>query len=126
MLRACRRVLKADGLLGFLVIVVSEGLSTVDRDEAIVAGPEFVRAEPGYRALMTESGFVDVELEDVTPEYAETAAAWRTEWDREAEELKQLVGHDEFLERQARRERSSLAIESGLLRRFLVTGRARR
>lgn len=124
MLRACNRVLTAGGVLGFLVIVAADGLSPADRLAALEAGPEYVAVDPGYRALVEMAGFVDVGIDDLTAEYATTAAAWMNEWDREAAELELLLGTDDFRERQARRDRAVGAIGAGLLKRYLITARA--
>ncbi len=121
MLRACWRILKPGGVLSFVVIAVAEGLSPEDTDRALEAGPEYVAATDTYPSLLHASGFVDVEVEDVSDEYMATMTAWIREWDRESSELAQLLGADEFLERQTRRRHVLGPITAGLLRRYLIT-----
>ena len=121
MLRACNRVLKAGGLISFGVIAVADDLSDDETDQAADAGPVHVEAGPGYPELMAAAGFESVELTDVSDEYLATSAAWVREWDAESVELEQLVGTDDFAERQTSRRQAIEAISDGLLGRYLIS-----
>lgn len=90
---------------------------------ATEAGPPYPDAGVGYEAMMEEVGFVDVQTEDVGDEFLDTTRAWVREWDAEAEAMKDVVGIEEFVERQSKRRLAASAIERGLLRRFLISGR---
>ncbi len=122
-LRASHRVLKPAGRLGAAVITVGEGLSPVERVEALTVGPDHVDAGGGYLDLMHAAGFTAVSLIDVSDGYRETLAAWIREWDREATALRALLGQNEFEGRQVRRRRALAAAERGLLQRWLLFGR---
>lgn len=123
MLRASNRVLKAGGVLGFFVISLPEGDRPESlREGAVDLGPEWVDPGEGYTSLMTEAGFGDIAVVDVTPEYQVILEAFIREWTREAEEIEALIGAEEVADRRRRRLRSLAAIKEGLLCRYLVTG----
>ena len=133
MLRACVRVLRPGGVTAFYVIAPSPGLSAEELAFVTEAGPTDGDAGPGYGVLLDEAGFVDVEVTDITPEYRSTLQSWIEAYDDEADELRPLIGHEEFAEREARRIAARGAIDDGLLRRYFVravtesgTGRADR
>ncbi len=121
MLRATSRVLKPGGLLSFLVIAVASGLSAAETNMALDAGPEHTDAGPGYPALMEAAGFEDIQVIDVTDEYVATLTAWIREWEAASTELEQLMGIDEFTERQKRRRQALAAARDGLLQRYLIS-----
>jgi hypothetical protein len=120
-LRASSRVLKPGGPLSFLVIAVADGLSAAETNIALDAGPEHIDAGPGYLALMDAAGFEDVEVIDVTGEYLVTLTAWIREWDADSTELEQLMGVEEFAERQTRRRKALATARDGLLQRYLIS-----
>lgn len=123
MLRASNRLLKAGGLLGLFVISLPEGdRSEALREGALDHGPDWVDPGEGYTSLMTQAGFDEVAVVDVTPEYQVLLEAIIAEWAREAEELEALIGAEEVADRRRRRLRDLAAIEEGLLCRYLVTG----
>ena len=110
-------------MISFLVIAVADGLSVAETDVALDAGPEHIDAGPGYPALMDAAGFEDVEVIDVTDDYLATLAAWIRAWDADSTELQQLIGVDEFTERQMRRRQAHATARDGLLRRCLISAR---
>lgn len=122
MLRAINRTLRPGGRFLCEVIAIPPGLSADERREAIELGPDHAPTERGYPALMDEVGFEHVEVEDITPAYRDTQAAWIAAWDAEANGIAALVGQAEFEDRQARRRRSLGAIDRGLLGRYLFLG----
>lgn len=120
MLRACGRVLKRGALLSFFVVAVADGLSAQDTARAIGAGPEFVDAESAYPLLLAAAGFDNVELVEVTDEYAATLSDSIRARDAESAELEDLLGADEFAESQSSRGQELAAVHDGLLRRYLI------
>lgn len=121
MLRACKRTLKPGGVLSFLVIAMADGLAANDTTRAVEAGPDYVATTDGYPSLLDTAGFVDIEIDDVSNEYVDTMTDWIREWDKESDELVDLLGADEFSERQARRRHALGPITAGLLRRYMIT-----
>ncbi|MCH8128495.1 MAG: hypothetical protein IIC70_01180 [Acidobacteria bacterium] len=117
MLRACSRVLKPGALLSFFVVAAADGVSARD----IAAGPEYVDAEPGYPLLMTAAGFDNVDLAEVTDEYAATLSTSIRARDAESAELEDLLGADEFAEGQSSRRQELAAVRDGLLVRYLIS-----
>lgn len=83
---------------------------------------DLLAAGADYPDLMTEAGFDDVDVADVTDEYETTLTAWIREWDAERADLERLVGADAFAERRTHRMEDLQAIRAGRRRRFLVTG----
>ncbi len=124
-LRASRRVLKPGGLISFLVIAVADDLTTAETEAARDAGPEHIDAGPGYPALMRRAGFENIDVMDVTDDYLMTLAAWIRAWDEESTDLEQLIGADQFAERQERRRRAFETTRAGLLRRYLISAVSR-
>lgn len=104
-----------------MVIAISDDLTGERRKEAITAGPPYVDTDPGYPELTDAAGFEHVQFADVTTEYLQTLTAWWREWDAAAVELIEIVGNDDYIERQANRSRAITAIRDGLLRRYLIS-----
>jgi hypothetical protein len=119
-LRACNRVLKSGAPLVFFVVAVAAGLAPRDTARAIGAGPEYVDAGPGYPSLMEAAGFVNVEVIDVTDDYAVTLSDSIQARNAERPQLEDLIGVDKFIEGQSSRRRELAAVHEGLLRRHLV------
>lgn len=119
MLRACNRVLRRGGKIGFLVISAAPDLDPAQRQRALEVG--HVDPGPGYPALLAQAGFVDTEVHDVTDQYRTTLAAWLGAYDDESEALTDLIGAEELSERQARRTRNLATVDLGLVHRYLVT-----
>jgi SAM-dependent methyltransferase len=120
-LRASHRVLRPGGVVCFAVIAHADGLTGDESAAAFAAGPDHADAGAGYPSLLAAAGFDNADAADVTDAYVMTLAAWVREWDAEAVELAQIVGADEFAERQAKRRRAIDVAHRGLLRRYLIT-----
>ncbi|HEU4397503.1 MAG TPA: hypothetical protein VFU54_06665 [Actinomycetota bacterium] len=125
MLRACRRLLRPGGRIGFYTIVESPGLSPAARRRARRAGPRAVAMRSDHYRLLGAAGFQDILEIDVTPAFAASAAAWLAETERHAEELARLEPPGAFAQRQADRRSMLAAIDAGLLRRALLLARTR-
>ena len=125
MLRACRRLLRPGGPIGFYTIVESPGLSPAARRRARAAGPRAVAMRSDHHRLLSAAGFRDVAEIDVTAAFAATAAAWLAETEPHADELARLEPPGAFQQRQADRRILLAAIHAGLLRRVLLLARTR-
>lgn len=125
MLRANRRLLRPGGHLALLVIETGRGLAPADRRRAADIGPPFVGSRSDVASMMRSAGFVDIECVDLTDQYRETAAAWHHQYAEHAAELEELVGREVLAEKYSGRSGTLAAIDDGLLRRVLCTGRRR-
>jgi len=120
-LRAIRAALRPGGRLGFYVIATAEGIT--DTDRALLArrdGNDHVEAAFPYDRMLSETGFGDVEVTDVTTAFAETLEAWKREWEAEAVSLAAVFGEAEFLRKLENRSLDIEHTRTGLLRRFRV------
>jgi len=70
---------------------------------------------------LRSAGFVDIDLLDVSAEFATTARAWLTEAETHAEALAVVDAPGACEERQRERRRQLAAIDDGLLRRGLLS-----
>lgn len=121
MLRALKRLIRPGRRIAFTTIYVAPGLSPADRRRAHRSGPRAVASRAEQPRLLASAGFVDIDEIDLTDEFASTGRAWLDQWDRNAEELKELEGPTAFAERQRDRRVQQRAIEEGLLRRGLFS-----
>ena len=107
--------------MAFLVIAAAPDLSPGDLERAAEVG--HVDAGPGYGTLMDQAGFSAVTVDDVTPLYRDTLAAWFAAYEDETPALEQLLGAEDLAERQSRRARTLATVDAGVVRRYLVAGR---
>lgn len=124
MLRACNKILKDGGRIAYTTIVIAEGLSKREHRIASRLGPRAVTARSSDDDLMARAGFVDVEVTDATASFGRVARAWHGEYARHEREVQEVVGRDEWEQRQTDRAGIIRAVDEGLLRRLLVSGRA--
>jgi hypothetical protein len=122
-LRACRRLLRPGGRIGFYTIHEPPGLSPAARRRARAAGPRAVATRSDHQRLLRAAGFGDITELDVTPAFAATAAAWLAETEPHVEALARLEAPGAFQQRQADRRSMLAAIRAGLLRRALLLAR---
>ena len=122
MLRAISEALKPDGRHIFYAITLASGLTTEERQRAIRDGNEHVGAAPGYQVLMTQAGFADVDVVDVTDSYLSTMEAWSIAWKANADALIRLLGQAEYQRRIELREVDIAAVRSKFLLRYRVSG----
>ena len=73
--------------------------------------------------LLRRAGFIDVAELDGTDEFRVVATAWIDQWDDHRDVLTAIYGDTEFESRQHDRRVQLRAVEDGLLRRALFTGR---
>ena len=116
-LECCRRVVRPHGRMAFTVISITPGLSAVQHRLAVQNGPDFIESETDYATLLVQAGWSIVSQTDLTAAYA--ASCQRQIWaDAEhAQELADLLGPDDFAERQAGWNEKLATINLGLFRR---------
>ncbi len=123
MLRATHSVLKSGAGNCFYVISTKPGLTDADRRRlAKREGNEHVESPVPYGQLMRETGFIDVEVSDVTPDYIVTIRAWKSEWEADSDPLIELFGEEEFSRRIHNRILDISNAEDGLVQRFRAFG----
>jgi SAM-dependent methyltransferase len=120
-LRACNRVLKPGGRLVFLVLAAAGDLGPSERERALEVG--HVDAGPGYAVLLQQADFVEAEVTDVTDVYLTTLENWHEAYQDETQALHELIGEDDYTDRQTRRVRNMATVGEGLVGRYLVTAR---
>lgn len=118
MLRACRRLLRPGGRIGFLTIRVADGLPPAQRRRTVAAGPPAPTGPDGHE-LAQRSGFRDIEAVDVTADYLAVARAWLGARERLRDELRPL-GPEAYDEKICDGRKAVAEIEAGRLRRTLV------
>ena len=120
-LKACRRVARADGRMVFSAIMVAPGLTSADYRRAVASGPEFVEAEASYPDMLRDAGWMLQDGLDQTADYVATCQS-QVEADQANEtDLKALIGAEAFDERLAEWQTYLEALTGGLLRRERFT-----
>jgi hypothetical protein len=69
--------------------------------------------------LLRSAGFGDIELIDVSAEYATTLRAWLAAWEAREQEMREAVGGADFDRRVANRNGALDAVDRGILKRTL-------
>jgi SAM-dependent methyltransferase len=118
-LEACRRVIRDGGRMAFSVISVVPGLSPDDYRRAVDNGPEFIDTETHYPTMLGQAGWIVVDRQDITSDYASSIRRQLSADEELGDALKGLIGAAEFAERQAEWRSKLAAIDEGLLRREL-------
>ena len=121
MLRALKRLLRPGGRIAYTTIYVTPGLAPAQRRRAQRSGPRAVASRSEQTQLLASAGFVDIDLLDVTAEFATTARAWISEAETHADELAAGEAPGAFEERQRERRTQLAAIDDGLLRRGMLS-----
>ena len=68
-LEACRRVIRDDGRMVFIVIWITPGLSRSDHKRALQAAPSFGETETDYPTLLKQTGWTVTDWLDVSAGY---------------------------------------------------------
>jgi SAM-dependent methyltransferase len=119
MLQECRRAATEDARMHFSVIEPAPGLSPVDHEQTVEAGPPFVDVPGGYKKLLRDSGWQLLERIDVTAEYADSLERLATGLKENTAELREAFGAEELREAWGRRENAMNFARSDKLLRFV-------
>ena len=65
-LQECRRVISADGRMCFTVIRLADSLKGTAMKRALQAGPEFIRGDSEYPAMLLSAGWQVIRQDDIT------------------------------------------------------------
>jgi ubiquinone/menaquinone biosynthesis C-methylase UbiE len=120
-LKACRRLIRADGKMVFTVISIAGGLSTGQRQLAVQSGPPFVDTNVEYPEMLRLANWRITDHYDLTLAYGSAVRRLLGQEQIKEHELVQLFGRDDYLERIERHRRAAEAVEAGLLRRDLFS-----
>ena len=109
--------------MAFLTIHPAEGLTAGQRRRASRDGPIAVATPRPHREMLVGSGLTEVAETDLTAEFAVVTRAWIQQWDVHRDAVAALLGEPAVDERQAERRAQLRAIDDGILRRSLFSGR---
>ena len=121
MLRALKQLLRPGGRIAYTTIFVAPGLDARRRRRAQRSGPRAVASRADQRQLLVSAGFTDIEVHDVTAEWAYTARGWIDGWTANEGALAALESPAAFAQRQRERRTQSRAIDEGLLKRAMFS-----
>jgi ubiquinone/menaquinone biosynthesis C-methylase UbiE len=74
-LEACRRVIRDDGRMVFIVIWITPGLSRTDHKRAVEAAPSFGESETDYPTLLEQTKWTVTDCLDVSKSYGSSTSA---------------------------------------------------
>jgi ubiquinone/menaquinone biosynthesis C-methylase UbiE len=74
-LEACRRVIRDDGRMVFIVIWITPGLSRTDHKCALEAAPHFAESETDYPTLLEQTKWTVTDCLDVSESYGSSTSA---------------------------------------------------
>ena len=121
MLRALKQLLRPGGHIAYTTIFVTPGLDPIRRRRARRSGPRAVGSRSDQQQLLISAGFIDINMIDVSAEWACTARGWLAGWIAHEAELTALESPEAFAQRQRERQTQLRAIDDGLLRRALFS-----
>ena len=108
--------------MAFITVEISPGVSKTQHRKASIRGPRAVVSRKPADELMISARFTDVARNDVTEDFLRTARSWFKGFEEYRRDLEQVLGAEEWAERQKDRRSMIEAIEEGLLRRLIITG----
>ena len=94
-------------------------LSAADRRRAHRAGPWAVAVRTSYESMLRNAGFEDIRKADRTAEYRVTQASWIAAVGKRETDFRRIMGDAAYEERLLERQGTLVAIDSGVLGRFL-------
>lgn len=118
-LAECRRVIGDSGKMVFSVIMIQPGLSDADYTVAAGGGPTFIEAPETYPAMLEKAGWEIADHTDQTADYFDTFRKMFELERANEDELIRVHGAEGAADLLARRERTLVPVERGLLRREL-------
>jgi ubiquinone/menaquinone biosynthesis C-methylase UbiE len=116
-LKACRAVVREDGVMIFSVILISPDLSERDYARALENGPSFIATDESYQNLLEQAGWELVDRTNLTPQFGETLQVMLENELSNADGLERLLGKQETEQRLLRSHSYIDATEHGLIRR---------
>jgi hypothetical protein len=115
-----QKLLRPGGRTGFFTIVPTDGLSPTEYQKAIRFGPGAVSTRRrSHEDILRTAGFVGIRSFNVTRQWRHTVSRLIVEQDSRSERLIDLIGRDEFTQRQRMLRRSLQAVDRHLLERRL-------
>ncbi len=103
----------------FTVICVTPGLSDAETRRAVENGPTFIELDRDYPTMLRETAWTIADCEDVTTHYGAACRRQLQADDERKSELESLIGAAEVAERMLGWQSKLMAIDDGLLRRYL-------
>ncbi len=122
-LRACRRILKAEGRIAYYTIFAPPDLSPADYRRIMKFWPPATTRRRSPAEMLESAGFIDVRETDVTKLYRATQQAWLDGRRSRYDELAQAMGEDTLKGKIIEGDEILGFIKDGLLRRSLLTAR---
>lgn len=122
MLRACARVLKPGGRIGYFNIFITHEIPEQERRRLRKEAP-WRYSPAGQQDLLRSAGFVQIEERDVTDDYLRIQRALYEANARHERSQRRVQGAAQFEERQGNRRRTLEQIEAGMLKRSLLLAR---
>ncbi len=122
-LRACRRVLKAEGRIAYYTIYAPPDLSAADYRRIMKFWPPAATRRGTPSEMLESAGFIDVRETDVAKQYRTTSRAWLEGRRSRFDQLAQAMGEDTLKGQIEEGESTLELIKDGLVRRSLLTGR---
>jgi hypothetical protein len=110
---------RAGGRMVFTVISVTPGLAGEDYRRAVENGPEFIESDIDYPSLLHRTGWIVLDYQDVTLDYAASCGRQLRADEERKDALTKLIGATEFDERLADWRSKLSVLNEGLLRREL-------
>jgi cyclopropane fatty-acyl-phospholipid synthase-like methyltransferase len=124
MLQECRRVARPGARMAFFVISLARPAED-DHERSVMecSGPPYLQAPAGYGELLEQAGWMLLERNDVTAEFARCMRVLLQETESRSAALAAILGVDEVNARLERRKSTAHAIALGLLQReFFLAG----
>ena len=71
-LTECRRIIRKQGKMAFMVIYVTPGLDKLAHDRAVKTSPDFIKTDAEYETMLKACGWHIDEQIDLSEDYKET------------------------------------------------------
>ena len=118
-LTECRRIIHAQGKMTFTVISIKPGLGSLDYEKAVLNSPDFIRAEEEYGIMLQRCGWQIVEQVDLSEDYLESCRLQIEADDLYRDELIELLGEKQTIDRISNWSSKLEVIGEGLVKRDL-------
>lgn len=118
-LTECRRIIHAQGKMAFTVISIKPGLGSLDYEKAVLNSPDFIRAEEEYGIMLQRCGWQIVDQVDLSEDYLESCRLQIEADDLYRDELIELLGEKQTIDRISNWNSKLEVIGEGLVKRNL-------